>query len=108
RGAAFALPTPAMSRRGVCGAAVLLMWSAVACESTVPTPVRVLPPDGGTARLTSRAAVVASRASLTEDLPSGVEQPERIIVGITIANLGDGPVENVFVHEGRVDWLGTG
>jgi hypothetical protein len=50
--------------------------------------------------------VVTSRASLTEDLPTGERASERLVVGITILNVGEVPVENVFVRDGRVGWLG--
>jgi hypothetical protein len=96
-----------MARPGVCGAAALLIAAASACDPSVPVPVRVLPPDGGSTQGTARAQVVASRASLTEDPPRVDQPPEQVVVGITLLNVGEAPVENELIRDGRVGWLGV-
>jgi hypothetical protein len=66
----------------------------------------VLPADAGSAEMHGQAQVVSYEASLTEDLPRAASEPERVALGITLANVGQVVVDGVFARDGRLGGLG--
>ena len=69
-----------------------------ACKgSSGPAPVRVYPPDGGF----GRTDVTVTSASLTENgiLPA----EEEVDLTLAVANVGDAPISDVALQEGRIE-----